>query len=70
MKVVNGILRSYGITFSDVTRATAYLKHRADAPASAEWCSENSMNLLPTVTLQADICRQELLFEIEVDAPS
>jgi len=68
MKVVNGILHSRGMTYADVTRATAYFKHPADAPAFAEWCAENGTAFLPAIAIQADICREELLFEIEVDA--
>lgn len=68
MQVVKGILRSRGLSFTDVTRATAYFTHRPDAPAFAEWCAENGMTFIPAITVQADICREELLFEIELDA--
>jgi enamine deaminase RidA (YjgF/YER057c/UK114 family) len=67
MKVVNGILRSRGTSFTDVSRATAYFKRPSDAPAFAEWCLENGLAFLPAIAVEADICREELLFEVELD---
>jgi enamine deaminase RidA (YjgF/YER057c/UK114 family) len=67
MSVVETILASRGMGYSDVTRATAYFKHPQDAPLFADWCAEHR-TLLPVVVTQAEICRDELLFEIELDA--
>lgn len=68
MKVVNGVLRARGMTYTDVIRATAYFKNPSDAPAFAEWCAEHGTTFLPAIAVQSDICRAELLFEIELDA--
>jgi enamine deaminase RidA (YjgF/YER057c/UK114 family) len=68
MEVVKAILDGRDMTFFDVTRAIAYFKHTADAPAFAEWCTAHGVALLPAVVVQSDICRPELLFEIELDA--
>ena len=68
MDVVGAILESRGLTFSDVTRATAYFKAAADLPLFAGWCVRNGFEELPVVSACCDICRPELLFEIELDA--
>lgn len=67
MEVVEAILASCGMGFGEVTRATVYLKNGYDAPFFEEWCAGHRI-VLPAVVTQCDICRDELLFEIEVDA--
>jgi enamine deaminase RidA (YjgF/YER057c/UK114 family) len=67
MQVVEAILNSRGFKFSDLTRATAYFKRRDDAWAFTEWCVLNDLNL-PAVVVQCDVCRDDLLFELEADA--
>ena len=68
MKVVAGILESRKMDWSDVTRAIAYIKDGAEAPLFTRWLADNSLPSLPMVTAENDICRSDLLFEIEVDA--
>ncbi len=68
MKVVQGILASRGMSFLDVSRVTTYFKHTKDAPAFVDWCAKNSAAFFPAVTTRSDICRDELLFEVEMDA--
>jgi len=68
MQVVRAILVSRGLDYSDVTRATAYLRNPADAPIFHCWCAKLGLENWPLVTTQAVVCRDELLFEIEVDA--
>jgi hypothetical protein len=68
MEVVESILASRGFAFSDITRATAYFKNRADMPALAAWCVEREVRALPVITAQCGICRDDLLFELEADA--
>jgi enamine deaminase RidA (YjgF/YER057c/UK114 family) len=67
MEVVEAILSSRQMRWSDVTRATAYFKQAEDGPRFAEWCEDHNVTM-PVVVTQADICRDELLFEIELDA--
>lgn len=67
MEVVEAILRSRRMRWTDVSRATAYLKHCAAAPVFADWCNEHEVRL-PAIEVQSHLCRDELLFEIEVDA--
>ena len=68
MEVVAAILHSRGMDYDRVTRATAYFKNMAFKPIFEAWREEHELHRMPVVNLQADICRDDLLFEIEVDA--
>jgi enamine deaminase RidA (YjgF/YER057c/UK114 family) len=68
MQVVRAILVSRELDYADVTRATAYLRNPSDAPIFRRWCAKLGLEHWPLVTTQAVVCRDELLFEIEVDA--
>jgi len=68
MQAVEAILESRRMSFADVTRATAYFKLPAVAPAFADWCGRRELRKLPVISAGCAICRPELLFEIEVDA--
>jgi len=70
LEVVERILESLGMSYSDVTRANAYFKHTKDAPAFKKYCEEYGLPAPRVVVARNDICRDELLFEIEVDAIS
>jgi enamine deaminase RidA (YjgF/YER057c/UK114 family) len=68
MEVVSAILQSRGQTFDDVTRATAYFKSAADFPLFTAWGLSHGQGRMPVVAAGCDICRDDLLFEIELDA--
>ena len=68
MQVVEAILQSRGFSFSDLTRATAYFKHCADVRAFTDWCASDGRFSLPVVFANCDVCRDDLLFELEADA--
>ncbi|MHC4725681.1 MAG: RidA family protein [Planctomycetota bacterium] len=68
MKVVHPILESRDMGWVDVTRALAHFKHAEDAPIFGKFCKLNNVPTLPVVIAENDICRDELLFEIELDA--
>jgi len=70
MEVVREILASCDLDFSHVTRATAYFKNSQDAPAFDLWRKQQRLEPFPLIVTQSDICRPELLFEIELDAIS
>ncbi|RLD12334.1 MAG: hypothetical protein DRI44_00965 [Chlamydiae bacterium] len=67
MKVVNAILDNAKMQWSDTTNAMVYFKHCHDFHLFDNFCRKNKINI-PHVKLQADICRDNLLFEIELDA--
>jgi enamine deaminase RidA (YjgF/YER057c/UK114 family) len=68
LEVVEAILASRGFAMSDITRATAYFKHRADIPEFASWRAARGLPSLPVIPAHCGICRDDLLFELEADA--
>jgi len=70
MQVVEAMLRPCGLGFGDVTRATAYFKHAADQKFFQRWLRDHALEAMPVVPVHCDICRDDLLFEIELDACS
>lgn len=66
--VVGDILKSRGLDFADTTRATAYFKQAAGAEVFHRWLAERGCAHLPVVSTVAAVCRDELLFELELDA--
>ena len=68
LDVVEAILRSRGLAFADLTRATAYFRHAADAGIFSEWLAANRLEQMPVVSTQCDVCRDDLLFELEAEA--
>lgn len=67
MDVVEAILDSRGATFADVTRATAYIKHPEHASALDDWFERSGAPWFPAIATHTQVCRDELLFEIELD---
>lgn len=70
MEVVAAILESRGMTFADTTRAIAYFRDGGDRPLFEEYCRVQKIEALPVVMTECVICRDDLLFEIELDAMS
>jgi enamine deaminase RidA (YjgF/YER057c/UK114 family) len=68
MQVVEAILESRRMTFADTAFATAFFKHPADAPLFADWLARHGLQSMPVVSACCDICRDNLLFEIELEA--
>lgn len=70
MQVVEAMLRERGFSLSDLTRATAYFRRAAEAPIFAEWLAARQLSQLPIVTTECEVCRDDLLFELEAEAAS
>jgi enamine deaminase RidA (YjgF/YER057c/UK114 family) len=68
MQVVEAILHSRGFGLPDLTRATAYFKHGTEARAFTEWQVARNLQLQSVALVQCDLCRDDLLFELEADA--
>lgn len=68
MEVIGAILESRGMNFRDVTRALAYFQHPNFVPYFERWCDARDLRQLPYVPVHCDICRHDLLFELELDA--
>jgi enamine deaminase RidA (YjgF/YER057c/UK114 family) len=68
MDVVRAILVSRGMDFTDGSRVTAYFKRASDARFFDAWRAKMGLANWPVLYTVADICREELLFELEMDA--
>lgn len=68
MDVVAAILDSRQLGWNDVTRVIGYFKNGEDTSAFGRYCREHELPDLPAVIAKNDICRDDLLFEIELDA--
>lgn len=70
LDVVQAILASRGMDWGSASRSVAYFKHAQDASALQECMDERGMPPLPGILAHTDICRDDLLFELELDAVS
>ena len=68
MKVVEALLGSRQMAWSNVIRAIAYVKHPGFAKDFSHYLASSGMPELPWITAHNEICRDNLLFEIELDA--
>lgn len=68
LDVLEAILKSRNMRWEDTVRAVAYIKNIADAPRFLEIRRRRGLDALPFVWIQSDVCRDDLLFEIEMDA--
>ncbi len=64
MEVVEAILGEAGMGFGDTTRAVAYFRD----PAHIAIWNERTLPPLPLIAVGCHVCRDDLLFEIELDA--
>ncbi len=67
LDVVEAILESRGMKWDDVSRAIAYFKAGTDVASFARCCGERGISTAPFLYANTDICRDDLLFEIELD---
>ena len=70
MDVVKALLKSRAMEWSDTTRAIAYFSDMKDVTRFDTYREKTQLTMLPVTMTHADICRKELLFEIELDAVS
>lgn len=68
LDVVEGILKSRGMDWSDTTRAVMYLKKPEYLADWKAWLKKNDLENLPLINIVADVCRDDLLVELELDA--
>jgi enamine deaminase RidA (YjgF/YER057c/UK114 family) len=67
-EVIAAILQSRRLGWQDVTRATAYVRRPEDRGALEQFRLAQGLPELPVVVAHQPICREDLLFELEVDA--
>ena len=68
MDVIKAILESRGMGWDDLFRGIAYFKSMSYLPIYERVASELGITRFPLAISHADVCRHDLLFEIEVDA--
>jgi enamine deaminase RidA (YjgF/YER057c/UK114 family) len=68
LDVVEAILRSRGMDWSNATRAVGYFRDIRALPVFDACCHERGMSPLPLAPAHATVCRADLLFEMELDA--
>lgn len=68
LDVVEAILKSRGMDWKDTTRAIGYFHDIQALPLFEEICREREIAPLPLVPAHATVCRNDLWFEIELDA--
>jgi len=68
MDVVAAILQSRQMDWSHTTRAIAYIKDPGDAPLFANYLRAHGLEKMPLTWMHSDVCRDDLLFELELDA--
>ena len=68
MDVVEAILGARQMTFKDITRAVAYIKRPEDRCHWQAWLAAHNLPADYAQEVIADVCRDDLLFELEADA--
>jgi hypothetical protein len=53
----------------DAVSSIVYFKNQSDFGLFDEYCRQKDI-ILPHIKVQADVCRDDLLFELELDAAS
>jgi len=68
MEVTEALLAAKDMGWQDVARGIAYFKDIKEAPMFTQYCKEHNLPKMPFVLSHSDVCRDDLLFEIELDA--
>ena len=65
---IAALLAEENAGLTDVTAGTVFVKRSADGAAFWRWAQAHDLQDLPAVTVLADVCRPELLFELDAEA--
>jgi enamine deaminase RidA (YjgF/YER057c/UK114 family) len=68
MEVTEAILKGRDMGWEDTVRGIAYFKDIKNAHLFAEYCNKHKLPKMPFALSHSDVCRDDLLFEIELDA--
>lgn len=68
MDVIHAILESREMDWKDASRLIAYFKDSAYVELFPKYCEAHGLSELPAAYVKDDICRDDLLFEVELDA--
>jgi len=64
-EIVDALISKEGASLKDICHATVFLKRQEDAQIYQEVANEYGLTDMPAVYVLADICRDELLFELD-----
>ena len=64
-EVVENLMKNEGATMHDIYEATIFLKNAKDLPLYKKVVEEIGLSEIPQVIMVADVCRDELLFEMD-----
>lgn len=65
MDTIETLISEAGFRLTDICSATAFIKHEKDLPLFLRIMEEKGLSDLPMVICKADVCRDELLFEMD-----
>ncbi len=68
LEAVQALLEGAGASLADVKQATAFLKNPCDGRSFERVAERSGLAQAPLVTTVADVCRDDLLFEIDATA--
>jgi len=68
MEVVEAILKHANMSWADTTRAIAYFRFQKDIPLWQEYVKAKNLPSFPVTLAECDVCRDDLWFELELDA--
>jgi enamine deaminase RidA (YjgF/YER057c/UK114 family) len=65
LEIVSALVQEGGATLNDICTATVFLKRPEDFAIYQKTIAEQGLNYIPAVCVIADICRKDLLFELD-----
>ena len=66
MQVATALIRNANMDWDNIVRGIMYFKDAKDFDLFDQWCEKHNLSI-PHIKVQADICRDDLLFELEID---
>ena len=68
LDTIEALLDQGGAKWNDVCQATAFIKRPEDVPVFRQLMGDRGLQDLPVICTIADVCREELLFELDATA--
>jgi enamine deaminase RidA (YjgF/YER057c/UK114 family) len=63
--IVSALIKRENASLRDICHATVFLKRREDIPIYRDVVQSNGLHEMPAICMMADICRDDLLFELD-----
>ena len=65
LDTIETLIEEAGFKLTDICTSTAFIKHEEDLPLFLDILKEKGLENLPVVICKADVCRDNLLFELD-----